>query len=211
MQETRGNPATLRAVYPSPSVLRESLASIGRSITAKNFASILDGTMRQLLHFAFEDAGASEGTVWLVEEATRTLVPAYNTGPDPDRVVGRFKQPLSAGLISMGFASEQPFLENQVLQNSRQDKSLDSLLSVQTLAMIAVPFYFLETCRGVVSCVQLRKPGTSGAASVGFDDGGQGKGGSRSNDARTAYRSSPPSNCTRSELRGCWDGFLDRT
>jgi hypothetical protein len=150
--------------------LHESLASIGRSITAENFASMLDRTMQRVIRSAFEDAGASEGTIWLVEEATRTLAPAYNTGPRAEGLVGRFKQPLGAGLISMVFVSEQPFLENQVFQNSSQDKSLDSLLSVQTMAMIATPFYFLEACRGVVSCVQLKIPGASEPTSPGFDE-----------------------------------------
>ena len=170
MQERRLTLLPCDRFTPLLPVLRESLALTGQSITAENFASILDGTMRQLMHFAFQEAGANEGTIWLVEESTRTLVPAYNTGPSSERLVGRFKQPLSAGLISMVFASEQPFLENQVLENSGQDKSLDSLLRVQTLAMIAVPFYFLETCRGVVSCVQLRMPGTNQPASPGFDE-----------------------------------------
>jgi hypothetical protein len=30
---------------------------------------------------------------------------------------------------------------------------------VQTCAMIAVPFYFLQGCRGVISCVQLKRAG----------------------------------------------------
>ena len=150
--------------------LEERLDAIGRSITAENFASTLDGTMRRVIHSAFEDAGASEGTVWLLEVATQTLAPAYNTGPSPEKLVGRFKQPLSAGLISMVFASEQPFLENDVWRNSSQDKSLDSMLSVQTLAMIAVPFYFLSACRGVLSCVQLKLLGSGAATSPGFNE-----------------------------------------
>jgi hypothetical protein len=58
----------------------------------------------------------------------------------------------------MVFASEQPFLENEVWRNDQQSRLLDALLQVQTCAMIAVPFYFLRRCRGVISCVQLRRP-----------------------------------------------------
>jgi len=115
--------------------------------------------MRQIIQRGFTEAGADEGTVWLLEQAGEFLVPAWNTGPHAEQLVGKFKQPLSAGLICMVFASEQPFLENEVWKNTRQSKLLDSMLELQTNAMIAVPFYFLRGCRGVVSCVQLNKAG----------------------------------------------------
>ena len=112
--------------------------------------------MRHSLERGFQAAGADEGTIWLLDEPRENLVPAYNTGPDAARFVGQFKQPLATGLISMVFASEQPFLENEIWRNEQQSRLLDSLLKVQTCAMIAVPFYFLRRCRGVMSCVQLR-------------------------------------------------------
>jgi hypothetical protein len=90
------------------------------------------------------------------------LLPAYNTGPRASEIVGKFKQPLSAGLISMVFATEQPFIENEVARNAQQSKLLDSQLKVQTHALIAVPFHFLNACRGVVSCVQLKQRGAAG-------------------------------------------------
>jgi hypothetical protein len=68
----------------------------------------------------------------------------------------------------MVFASEQPFLENEVWKNARQSKALDSMLEVQTCAMIAVPFYFLQACRGVVSCVQLKRAGSRQPDPPGF-------------------------------------------
>jgi hypothetical protein len=150
--------------------LDESLASMGRSITADNFASLLDETMRRVLHMAFKQAAADEGTVWLVEESTKTLAAAYNTGPNAEKLVGRFKQPLSAGLISMVFASEQPFIENEIFKNPEQDKSLDSMLQLQTYAMIATPLYFLNACRGVISCVQLAVPGSTAPLPRGFHE-----------------------------------------
>jgi hypothetical protein len=57
----------------------------------------------------------------------------------------------------MVLASEQPFLENEVHKNASQSKLLDSRLKVQTHAMIAVPFHFVHACRGVISCVQLKR------------------------------------------------------
>jgi hypothetical protein len=150
--------------------LKGRLAETAKSITPANFGSLLDATMRRELHLAFDQAGASEGTVWLVEDETRALVPAFNTGPNAQKMVAQFRQPLSSGLISMVYASEQPFLENEVFQNAKQDKSLDTSLNVQTYAMIAVPFYFLDACRGVISCVVLRLPGTAEPPVVRFDE-----------------------------------------
>ena len=143
------------------SVLSERLERIAGGIHPEQFASLLDPLMRQTLEHGFAEAGADEGTVWLLDHAGEFLVPAWNSGPHADKLVGKFKQPLKAGLICMVFSSEQPFLENEVWKNSRQSKLLDSMLEVQTSAMIAVPFYFLRACRGVVSCVKLDKASRS--------------------------------------------------
>src|ERR1051325_9607098 len=132
------------------STLTERLAQVASRINYQNFASLMDGLMRQSLHQEFKEAGADEGSVWLVEPIGQCLVPVYNSGPNAARFVGTFRQPLSAGLISMVFASEQPFIENEVYRDSRQSPLLDNLLQVQTRALIAVPFYFLKTCRGVI-------------------------------------------------------------
>lgn len=148
--------------------LEDRLTSIGRSIVPENMASVLDETMRRTIGVAFEDAGASEGTVWIVEPATESLAPAYNTGPSADKLVGKIRQPLNAGLISMVFAAEQPFLENQVFKDPKQDKSIDSILGQRTVAMIAVPLYFLGACRGVISCVQLANVSSSADDPRGF-------------------------------------------
>ncbi len=149
-------------------VLAERLERIGARVHAEQFGSLLDPLLHQVLEQGFAAAGAHEGTVWLLDEPGAHLVPAYNTGPQALKLVGRFKQPLNAGLICMVFASEQPFLENEVWKNSQQSKLLDDLLQVQTCAMIAVPFYFLRACRGVVSCVQLKRPGSPEPLPPGF-------------------------------------------
>jgi len=138
--------------------LSERLERIAAGIQPEQFASVLDPLMRQTIEHGFAEAGADEGTVWLLDHAGEFLVPAWNTGPHAEKLVGKFKQPLNAGLICMVFSSEQPFLENEVWKNSRQSKLLDSMLEVRTGAMIAVPFYFLRACRGVISCVKLNRP-----------------------------------------------------
>jgi hypothetical protein len=148
------------------SVLSERLERIAGGLQPEQFASLLDPLMRQTIEHGFSEAGADEGTVWLLDQAGEFLVPAWNTGPHAEKLVGKFKQPLNAGLICMVFSSEQPFLENEVWKNSRQSKLLDSMLEVRTNAMIAIPFYFLRACRGVISCVKLNKLGAESARSA---------------------------------------------
>jgi hypothetical protein len=149
--------------------LKERLAAVRSTITPKNFASLLDDTMRGVIKLAFQNAGADEGTIWLVDEQEQLLMPAYNTGPHAAKFVGSFSQKLGEGLLGMVLASERPFVENEMPTNRIRGRALDSLLQVETRAMIATPFYFLEACRGVISCIQLdppprHQPGVSGFA-----------------------------------------------
>ncbi|HEV1993444.1 MAG TPA: GAF domain-containing protein [Candidatus Acidoferrum sp.] len=159
---------------PALPALQECLSSAGDSIAAENLASMLDETMKRVIHLAFQQAGADEGTVWLLDESKEALIPAYNTGPNADQFVGHFRQPLSAGLVSMVFGNEKPFTENEVPKNAKQDKRLDTILKTQTLAMIIVPLYFLDACRGVISCVKLGVPGAKARDAQGFSDSAQG-------------------------------------
>jgi hypothetical protein len=149
-------------------VLTERMARLGTRFHAGQFAALMDPLIRQVLERGFHEAGAHEGTVWILDEAGENLIPAFNTGPDAERLMREFKQPLNAGLISMVFASEQPFLENEVWKNAQQSRLLDTLLAKQTCAMLAVPLHLVQTCRGVVSCVQLKKPGAPGPDPPGF-------------------------------------------
>jgi hypothetical protein len=159
-----------QSLAPLLPALQGRLTQVGRSITAQNFSSVLDGTMRQLIHGVMDAVGANEGSIWLVDDPGEHLVIAYNNGPNAERLVAQFKQPLTSGLVSMVFSSEQSFIENEVYKNAGQDKTLDSKLKVRTYAMIAVPFYFLNACRGVASCVQLSSPDSEGEADKGFYD-----------------------------------------
>jgi hypothetical protein len=137
--------------------IRARLTALGDKIHAEQFAKLSDPVMDQVLREGFARAGADEGTVWLPDEAGEHLVPAFNTGPRTSELVGKFKQPLNQGLVCMVLFSEQPFLENEVWKNSQHSKLLDGLLQTRTEAMLAVPLYFLRACRGVISCVQLKR------------------------------------------------------
>ena len=139
--------------------LSEQLARIGDRVGTEQFAALLDPLMVEVFRQGVTQACADEGTIWLADETGEFLVPAFNSGPRAHEIVGQFKQPIRSGLICLVYASEQPFLENDVSQNRDQSKLLDARLQVETAALIAVPFNFLRHCRGVISCVQLASPG----------------------------------------------------
>ena len=149
--------------------LRRHLSLVADSISAKNFGSMLDGTMRQLIDSTFERIGASEGSIWLYSARPESLTIAFNTGPNAEQLVAKFSQPLTAGIVSMAFSSEQSLAENEVHANARYDKTLDTKLQLETHAMIVTPFYFLGACRGAISCVQLTLP-ESKAKMSGFSE-----------------------------------------
>lgn len=142
----------LMALRPA---LLETVRGVAQEVCGEAFGGFLDGAMRSVLVGAFGRVGADEGTVWLLDEGRTALVPRYNSGTHAERFVGRFRQELSAGMISMVAATEQPICENEVWRNARQDRRLDRELEVKTEAMLAVPFYFFSELRGVISCVQL--------------------------------------------------------
>jgi len=131
------------------------MAKLGAAVTPENFLSICDEMLLKLLQESFERIKADEGSIWLLDQQKENLIAAYNSGSRSQDIVG-FKLPVTRGIISLVVASEHPFVENNVYKNDKQDKALDKKLGKLTYAMIAVPFYFLNEVRGVISCVQLQ-------------------------------------------------------
>ncbi len=141
--------------------LHDRLSLLAATLQPETFPTYLDPAMRHVLTSVFTDVGAHDGTVWLIDSTRKFLVPAYHVGPHADDLLAKFQHPINTGLIGMVLANEQPFVENQVYQNDRQSKVLDHMLKVQTCALMALPFYFLKACRGVVSCVKLKSAGST--------------------------------------------------
>ena len=148
--------------------LGERLNAVAATIRPENFASLLDPLMLDVLQRGFADATAQEGSIWLLDPPGNHLVPAWNNGAKAAEFVCRFRQPLDRGIISMVFASEQPFVENKVYQNQVFDPELDRRLGLRTCALIAAPFYFLKGCRGIISCVQVKALGEDVPDPEGF-------------------------------------------
>jgi hypothetical protein len=139
---------------PLRAPLTERLQRMADLITPENFPSLLDFHAGNLLRDVFAAVRADEGSVWILDKPKEHLVVAYALGPHAGDILG-FKQPLKAGIISTSFISEQGFADNEVYRHELHSGLLDEKLHVTTYAMIVVPFYILNACRGVISCVQL--------------------------------------------------------
>ena len=135
------------------------------------FEEFFDGTMQALLRDGLNRIHAHEGTVWLLDPTRSFLMPRFNTGPKASEFVGKYRQSLRSGMISMVVATEQPICENEVQKNQQQDKTLDRQLGLLTCAMIAAPFYFTDEMRGVISGVRLKAAGDADEpAGFGVED-----------------------------------------
>lgn len=142
---------------PLRGALDERLLAVGNSVSPENFSDICEGMVRYILAQSFEQIGAREGLVWLLNEDHEELIPSFGLGPHSERLIGSdYSQPLREGIVSMVTMTEQPFVENEVFRNAKHSKLVDQKLGQQTYAMIVVPFYFLRRCRGVISCVQVK-------------------------------------------------------
>jgi hypothetical protein len=152
--QTRANFLPDPRLTPMRPGLEEHLIRMGNAILPTNFMSVCDAGMLKILNESVEKIGADEGCIWLLDEAKENLVVVYDCGEHADQIVG-FKQPLNQGIVSLVVATEQAFVENQVFKNARHSPRLDQKLRMATYAMVAVPFYFVNRLRGVISCVQL--------------------------------------------------------
>jgi transcriptional regulator with GAF, ATPase, and Fis domain len=151
------------------SIVRSRLRELAARAGTGAFEEFFDGTMRAMLIDRFDSIGADEGTVWLLDESRNYLIPRFNNGPNASTFVGKFRQLVRSGMISMIVSTELPLCENDVSKNQRQDKSLDQKLGLETCAMLATPLYFAGELRGVISAVQLRKKGSDEPEPPGFE------------------------------------------
>jgi hypothetical protein len=139
---------------PLRSILQDHLQRIACTITPENFPGICSDLIWWLLKSSLNQAEADEGSIWIIDTEMKHLIISYNSGPNAANVVG-FRQSLEEGIVSLVFANEQSFVETEVYRNAQHSGILDEKLGVTTYAMMVVPFYFLNECRGVISAVKL--------------------------------------------------------
>ncbi len=149
-------------------IVATRLEEAAQELAEGAFDEFFDGTMRAAFLEGLMHADAHEGTVWLLDPTQNWLVPRFNNGPNAGSFVGRFRQSLQAGMISMVVATEQPICENEVHKNAQQDPTLDRKLGLVTCSMLAVPLYFAGELRGVVSAVRLKPAASTDSDPAGF-------------------------------------------
>ena len=136
--------------------LRKELSSIGDQLDAGSFTRVLPALAKNTLLEAFRKIGADHGAIWLADSTGDHLVPVFGCGEHAeDFLNGKFRLPIDQGLISMVFATGQPFCENAIHKNPGHSPLLDRQLGLRTEAMIAIPLTFANSLRGIVSCVHL--------------------------------------------------------
>ncbi len=150
--------------------IEKALARAAASATPEEFAGLIGDPGQTALRMVMESLSADSISVWVADVAETCLVVTHSE-PDP-RLVG-WSQPLSEGLISLAYASEQSLCENQVYLNARHSKLVDEALGQVTAALVATPFYFGGKVQGVISCVQLKSsaeaPDPSGFTARGLN------------------------------------------
>jgi transcriptional regulator with GAF, ATPase, and Fis domain len=132
-------------------------ARIAATQATSDFPSVIDPLAQQCLRQTLHSVRADEGAIWLADAEREHLTAAFTTQRPPNPLLG-FQQPVSEGLISMVYATEQPLCVGRVNQDCRHSKKVDETLGQSTESMIAVPLEFGGEVRGVISCVRFTRP-----------------------------------------------------
>ncbi len=133
--------------------IERALARAAAAVTPEDFRDLIGDPGQTTLRMVMESLEGDSMSVWIADVEETKLV-ATHSEPDP-AFVGR-SQPISEGLVSLVYASEQCLCENQVYRNARHSKRVDEAVGQVTAALVATPFYFGGKVQGVISCVQLK-------------------------------------------------------
>lgn len=118
-------------------------------------AALVEGLPARLVAQALQMIRADEGSIWLVQNAGRVLVPVWNNGPNAADFVGRFTLPSHQGLTGMAYTSGLAACESEVCFHQQQNRELDRSLGVLTWSLLAVPLRFACGTQGIVTAVRL--------------------------------------------------------
>ncbi len=133
--------------------IEKALARAAAAVTPEEFRGLIGDPGHTTLRMVRESLSADSISVWIADVEETSLIVTHSE-PDPEFV--GWAQPLSEGLVSLAYASEQSLCENQVYLNKKHSKRADEALGQVTAAMIVTPFYFGGKVQGVISCVQLK-------------------------------------------------------
>jgi transcriptional regulator with GAF, ATPase, and Fis domain len=113
----------------------------------------------EILRRSCERIGCANSALWL--SVGDHLIPVLGSGPHASQFIGKYRHPLSEGIISMVHASGQPFCEDGIASNPHHSSRLDDMLGIQTHAMIALPVISADEIIGVITCVHTSPHGES--------------------------------------------------
>lgn len=133
--------------------IEKALAKAAAKIGPKEFGGLIGDAGMSVIRSGMDCLKADSMSIWLANLDQTHLVVTHS---EPDRDFIGYEQPITEGLISLAFASEQCLCENQVYLNADHSKKADKAMSQITCALIAAPFYIAGELRGVISCVQLK-------------------------------------------------------
>lgn len=134
--------------------IEKALARAAASVSPEDFRGLIGDPGQTALRMVMESLAADSISVWIADLGEKNLIVTHS---EPDPAFIGWTQPLSEGLTSLVYASEQSLCENQVYLNTRHSKRADEAMKQVTAALIATPFYFGGKVQGVVSCVQLKE------------------------------------------------------
>ncbi len=144
--------------------IERALANTAAAIAPDDFRSLIGDPGQAMLHSVMECNKADSISIWVADLAEANLIVTHS---EPNAEFIGWTQPLTEGLISLSYVSEQSLCENQVYLNAGHSKRIDEAIGQFTTALIATPFYFGGMVQGVVSCVQL-KPSVDAPDPPGF-------------------------------------------
>jgi transcriptional regulator with GAF, ATPase, and Fis domain len=105
--------------------------------------------------------GCENSALWLA--SGDHLIPVLGHGPHAEHFIANYAHPLGEGIISMVYASGQPFCENHILANPQHSATLDQQLNIKTDAMITTPVIAQGEIAGVITCVHTSPAHAEGA------------------------------------------------
>jgi hypothetical protein len=153
-------------VAPLVPAIEERVAQFAAFIRASNFREFLDPLMQRLIVDCYNDAGAHEGVIWMLDTEQKHLLCALQLGK-ASRKLANVRWPVDANISGMVLAMQQPFCENGLSQNREAASILEENMGVIICSRILVPFFIAEHMRGVVACYQT-KPTLAAPEPPGF-------------------------------------------
>lgn len=135
-------------------MIERKLARSAESITPEVFKSTLGDPGKSMLRAIMESVNGDSTSIWLSDIEEKNLIVTHS---NPSEELIGLSIPITEGLTSLVYASEQSICENNVYQNANHSKRVDDTVGQITCSIIATPFYFGGALQGVVSCVQIKE------------------------------------------------------